>query len=99
MIAVHTVLFHIRNRYPVKDPKASFILDGWPPTQTPTQKSKNEFSMSNSHEFASSLVSFQMIFQAPQSEILRSKFHFLRSKLQKIPKFNLDIKRIVISNV
>ena len=29
MIAVHTVLFHIRNYYPVKDPKASFILDGW----------------------------------------------------------------------
>ena len=29
----------------------------FPPSQTPTQKSKNRFSMSNSHEISSSLVS------------------------------------------
>ena len=44
------------------------------PTQTPTQKSKNEFSIFPSKEIGSSLVSFQMIFDALQSELFRFKF-------------------------
>ena len=54
------------------------------PTQTPTQKSKIEFSMFSTQEIGPSLVSFQMIFEAPQSEQLRFKFYSLWSKILKI---------------
>ena len=44
----------------------------FPPSQTPTQKSKNRFSMSNSHEIALSLVSFDMFLEAlPWTEIAK----------------------------
>ena len=43
---------------------------GCPPTQTPTRKSKIRFSMFSSQEIGSGLVSFQMIFEALQSELL-----------------------------
>ena len=36
------------------------------PTKTPTQKFKNRFSIFSSHEIGSSLVSFEMIFEAVQ---------------------------------
>ena len=42
-----------------------------PPTQTPTQKFKNEFSLVGSQEISSSLVSFEVIFNALQSELYR----------------------------
>jgi len=42
--------------------------------QTPTQKSKNEFSIFPSQEIFSSLVSFEMIFDAWKSELFRFKF-------------------------
>ena len=32
-----------------------------------------------------------MVFEAPQSELFRSKFHWLGSKTQNIPEFNLSI--------
>ena len=54
------------------------------PTQTPTKKLKSGFSIFSSQEIGSSLVSFQMIFEALQSEL----FHSLSSKNLKIP---LDI--------
>ena len=62
-----------------------------PLTQTPTQKLKSGFSTSNSQGIASSLVSFQMIFEALQSELFRLKFPRLSSKILKIPEFNLKI--------
>ena len=49
--------------------------------------------MFSSQEIGSGLVSFQMIFEALQSELVRFDFHFLRSKLQKIPEFNLNIEQ------
>ena len=64
---------------------------GCPPTQTPTQKFKIGFSMFSSQEIGSGLVSFQMIFEALQSDLVRFDFHSLRSKLKKIPEFNLDM--------
>ena len=42
-----------------------------------------------SQEIGLSLVPFQMIFEAPQSELFRFKFHSLGSKILKIPEFNL----------
>ena len=51
---------------------------------------KSVFSLLSSQEISRSLVSFQMIFQALQSEFFRFKFHSLGSKLQKIPEYNLD---------
>ena len=65
---------------------------GCPPTQTPTQKLKSGFPTSNSQGIASSLVSFQMIFEALQSELFRLKFPRLSSKILKIPEFNLTIE-------
>ena len=52
------------------------------PTQTPTQMLKSGFLMFGSQEIGSSLISFKMIFQDPQSE-----FNFMGSKI--IPEFNL----------
>ena len=36
-----------------------------------------------------------MIFEALQSELVRFDFHLLRSKLQKIPEFNLKMRKKV----
>ena len=55
------------------DPCEKFV-GRFPPTQTPTQKFKIEFSMSSSQEIGSGLVSFEMIFEALQSELFRLKF-------------------------
>ena len=44
-----------------------------------------------SQEIGSNSVSFSMIFEAQQSEIFRSRFHSLSSKILKIPEFNLVI--------
>ena len=65
------------------------FVRGCPPTQMPTQKLKIPFLRFNSPEIGSSLISSEMVFEALQSEIFRFKFHFLGSKLQKIPEFNL----------
>ena len=45
------------------DPREK-IGGGCTPTQTPTQKSKRGFSILSFQEIGSSLVSFQMIFEA-----------------------------------
>ena len=71
-VEFYCVLFNISEK----------LVGRCPPTLTPTQNFKNEFSLSNSHEIGSSLVSFKMIFEALKSELLRFKFHSLRSKLQ-----------------
>ena len=42
-------------------------------------------------EIGSSLVSFQMILEALQSELFRFTFHLLNSKIVKIPGFNLTM--------
>ena len=43
------------------------FVQGCPPTQTPTQKFQNDFSVSVSHGIMDILVSFEMIFQALQT--------------------------------
>ena len=48
--------------------------------------------MFSSQEIGSGSVSFQMIFEDLQSELVRFYFHLLRSKLQKIPEFNLSME-------
>ena len=60
-------------------------------TQTPTQKMKSGFSISSSQGIGPSLVSFQTIFQAPQSEIPRFKFYSMCSEILKILEFTLII--------
>ena len=45
-----------------------------PHTQTPTQKLKTKFLMLRSQEIGSSLVSFEMIFEALQFELPRLMF-------------------------
>ena len=47
------------------------------------------FFIFGSQGIGSNLVSFQMIFEALQSELFRFKFHSLGFKLQKISEFNL----------
>jgi len=59
------------------------FVGGCPPSQTPTQTVKRRFPAFCSQEIGSSLVSFQMIFEALQSQPVRFNFHLLRSKLQK----------------
>ena len=63
----------------------------WPPTQTPTQNFKVVFSMFDSQEIRSSLVSFEKIFEALLSQLFRFKFHSLWSKILKFWEFNLSI--------
>ena len=63
-----------------------------PPTQTPTQMLKRWFSIFSTQGIGSSLVSFQIIFEALQSELVIFDFYLMRSKLQKIPEFNLSIR-------
>ena len=57
----------------------------------PTQKLKSGFLTSSSQGIASSLVLFEMIFEALQSELFRFKFHAPSLKILKIPEFNLPI--------
>ena len=57
-------------------------------TQTPTQMLKIWFSMFSSHEIGSSKASYEIIFEALQSELFRFKFHSLSSKILKFPEFN-----------
>ena len=64
---------------------------GYPHTQTPTQKLKSRFSMTSSQDIGSSSVSFQMIFQAPQPEIVRFQFYSLCSEILKIAEITLSI--------
>ena len=66
------------------------IVTGRSPTQPPTRMQKSEFSIFSSREIASSLVSSHMIFEALQYEIFRFEFYSLKSKIQKIPGFNLS---------
>ena len=58
---------------------------GCPPTQTPTQMFKIGFFIFGSQGISSGLVQLKVIFEALQSEIFRSKFHSLESKMQKNP--------------
>ena len=62
-----------------------------PPTQTPTQKLKYEFSTLKSQEISSILISFLMIFKALQAELFRIKTDSLGKKIPKFPEFNLII--------
>ena len=55
---------------------------------------KSVFSMSSSKETGPSLLSFQMIFEILQSELFRFKIHSVRSKILKIPEFNLKMFEI-----
>ena len=56
---------------------------------TPTQRLKNRFSVFSFQEIGWSLVSFQMILEALQSELFRFKIYLLSSKILKIPELNL----------
>ena len=78
----------VSRRY--RDPHEKFVAY-CPLTQTPTQKLKSGFSTSSSQGIASSLVLFEMIFEALQSELFRFKFHAPSLKILKIPEFNLMI--------
>ena len=60
------------------------------PPKTPTQKLKSGFQAFSSQEIGSSLISFQMILEARQSELLKFDFH----SLQKIPESNLIMIRV-----
>ena len=51
-----------------------------------------------SQEIGSSLVSFQMIFEALQSELFRFNFHSLSSKILKIPEFALRIHAVILNS-
>ena len=63
---------------------------GWlSSTQTPAQRLKHGFSVFSSHEIASGLVSFEMIFEALLFKLSRLMFHLLNSKILRIPGFNL----------
>ena len=44
-----------------------------PPMRTPTQKFKNGFSIFDSHGISSGLISFEIIFEALQSELFSFK--------------------------
>ena len=57
------------------------------PSDSPTQILTSGFSIFSSQEIGPSLVSFEMIFAALQSEL----FHSRGAKILKIPEFNLFI--------
>ena len=70
-----------------------------PPTQTPTQKLKHEFSIISSKESAPSLISLEMVFEYLQSEAqilsyLDSSMIHRVEKSKKVPKFNLTMNYI-----
>ena len=52
---------------------------------------KKWISMFSAEKIVPRLVSFQMIFEALQSELFRFKFHYQGLKIQKNPEFNLLI--------
>ena len=52
------------------------------------------FPIFGSQEIGSGLISFQMLFAALWSELIRSKFHSLSSKILEIPEFNLVIGEV-----
>ena len=53
--------------------------NGW----SPTQKLNIEFSILGSQEIGSNFISFDMISEAPESELLRFDFETLSSNAQK----------------
>ena len=55
------------------------------PTYSPTQMLTSGFPIFSSQEIGPSLVSFEMIFEALQSELIR----FMFRKILKMPGFNL----------
>ena len=67
------------------------FVQGCPPTQTPTQKFQNDFSVSVSHGIMDILVSFEMIFQALQTWVSRLMIKSVKSKIPKFPEFSLFI--------
>ena len=54
--------------------------------------------MFSSQEIGSNLISMKMIFEAPQSELLRFKFHTAISQILEITEFDLKIIAFVTSN-
>ena len=54
----------------------------------PTQTIKSGFPAFSSQEIGLSSVSFQMIFEALQSELIRFDFSLTEVKTPKIPEFN-----------
>ena len=64
---------------------------GGSPTQTPTLTLKSGLYTFGSQDIDSSLVSFEMIFEALQLELFNFKLHSLSSTILKIPGFNLVI--------
>ena len=62
-----------------------------PPTQTPTQKFENGFSVSVSHGIMDILVSLETIFQALQTELSGLMIKSVKSKIPKFPEFSLPI--------
>ena len=54
---------------------------------------KKFFSIFSSQEISPSLLSFQVIFEALQSELIRYKLHSPGSKILKISEFNLKIAK------
>ena len=76
-------------------PGDSFLIFLPNPSQTPTQKLNNGFSIFIYQEIGRSLVSYEMIFEALQFELFRYKFYWLSFKILKIPEFNLNITYIV----
>ena len=65
------------------------FVERCPPTQTPTQMLKSGFSIFSTKEIGSSSVSFQMVFEALDSELFRFNFHSMSSKILKISVFNI----------
>ena len=55
------------------------FVAGCPPAQTPTQKLKSRFPLFDPQEIGSTLVSFQMIFEALQSEQLKLSFYWVEN--------------------
>ena len=72
------------------DPYLEFVVR-CSPTQTPThcstQMLKSVFSIFSSQDMGSSLVSFQMVFEALKSELFKFELHSLGLKLLKISEF------------
>ena len=54
---------------------------------------ENKIPIFGSQEISPSLISFEMIFEAPQSGLFRFKFNSLRSNILKIPEFNLSMSQ------
>ena len=69
-------------------------INSWDITEMNTKRPrKSGFSMVISQGIGSTFISFLIIFQALQSEILRLDFYSLCSKILKIPEFTLVISK------